>query len=34
MDFNFYQNMSRNESIFKTTGTEIGMSSDRSILWP
>ena len=32
MDFNFFQNMSRNESIFQTTGTEIEMSFERALI--
>ena len=31
MDFNFYQNMSRNESIYQITGTNIQMFSDRAL---
>jgi hypothetical protein len=31
MDFNFYQNMSRNESISQITGTNIQMFSDRAL---
>jgi len=31
MDFNFSQNMIRNDSIFQTTGTEIVMSSERAL---
>jgi hypothetical protein len=34
MDFNFSQNMIRNDSIFQTTGTEIGMSSERALKLP
>ena len=31
MDFNFSQNMSRNESIFQTIANDIRMSSERHL---